>query len=53
MKAVSKFKLKLINVKGCFLLLGEFVDIKMDLDFSARLEPKINKKLVNIFVPKE
>ena len=53
MKAVSKLKFKLINVTGCILLLGEFLDIKLDLDFSARLEHKINMKLVNIFVPKE
>ena len=53
MKAVSKLKFKLINVKGCISLLGEFLDIKWDLDFGARLEHKINMKLVNIFVPKE
>ena len=53
MKSVSKLKFKLINVTGCILLLGEFLDIKLDLDFSARLEHKINMKLVNIFVPKE
>ena len=38
---------------GCILLLGEFLDIKLDWDFSARLEHKTNMKLVNIFVPKE
>ena len=53
MKAVSKLKFKLINVKGCILLFGEFLDIKLHLDFSARLEYKINMKLVNIFVPNE
>ena len=36
MKAVSKLKFKLINVKGYILLLGEFLDIKLDLNFSAR-----------------
>ena len=40
-------------MKGCILLLGEFLDIKLNLDVSARLEHKINMKLVNIFVPKE
>ena len=53
MKSVSKLKFKLINVTGCILLWTEFLGIKLDLDFSARLEHKINMKLVNIFVPKE
>ena len=52
MKVVSKLKFKLINVTGCILLLGEFSDIKLDSDFSARLDHKINMKLINIFVPK-
>ena len=53
MKAVSKLKFKLINVKGCFLLLGEFLDINLDLDSSASIEHQINMELLNIFVPKE
>ena len=51
--SVSKLKFKLIYVTGCILLWTEFLGIKLDLDFSARLEHKINMKLVNIFVPKE